>query len=84
MTMQDPIDYCKKNCQSNYQYKNLVTGGNDPSISCKMRYANLVNNTQNLNRASGSTTQATCSTVKNIYTSNGLLIGKLICFSNGN
>lgn len=88
MHMQDPIDYCKKNCPSNYQYKNLVTGGNNPHVTAKMRYANLVNHTKNLNRvsvvttkdkATGNDTQTTCSIVKNTYSSNGLLIQKTIC-----
>jgi hypothetical protein len=93
MTMQDPIDYCKKNCHSSYQYKELATGGNNPHITARMRYANLVNHTKNLNRVSvvttkdkktGDDTQTTCSTVKNTYTPTGILIGKTICVKNGN
>lgn len=93
MYMDGPIDYCKKQCTSDYQYKHLATGGNNPHITANMRYANLVNHTKNLNRVSVVTTKdktngndngTTCSVVKNMYTSNGTLIGKRICVSNSN
>ena len=93
MNIQEPIDYCKKNCSSNYQYKHLATGGNNPHITANMRYANLVNHTKNLNRVSvvttkdkntGHATPTTCSVVKNTYTSNGILISKTVCVSNTN
>ncbi len=93
MNIQEPIDYCKKNCASNYQYKSLVTGGNNPNVTAKMRYANLVNNTNNLNRVpivttkdknTGNDNSTTCSVVKNIYSSNGTLIEKRICVSTNN
>jgi len=40
----DPLQrYCeKKRCESLVQYNKIGTGGNDPSISANMRYAQLV------------------------------------------
>ncbi len=36
--------YCAyQNCQKQVLYKNLKTGGNDTSISCRMKYAQTVN-----------------------------------------
>ena len=36
--------YCEyQNCQKQVLYKKLKTGGNDASISCRMRYAQTVN-----------------------------------------
>lgn len=36
--------YCAyKNCQKQVLYKNLKTGGNDASISSRMRYAQKIN-----------------------------------------
>jgi hypothetical protein len=34
-------------CSADISYNKLVTGGNDPSITKAMRYANLVNNSKN-------------------------------------
>ena len=93
MNMEGPIDYCKKQCPSNYQYKRFATGGNDPHISCKMRYANLVNNTKNLNRIpvstckdqkTGNETPTTSSVVKHTYSPKGIFIGKTVCVNNNN
>jgi len=41
---QDPLQrYCeKKQCDSLVKYNQLGTGGNDPSITANMRYAQLV------------------------------------------
>jgi len=41
---QDPLQrYCeKKRCEGLVKYNKMGTGGNDPSISANMRYAQLV------------------------------------------
>lgn len=41
---QDPLQrYCeKKRCETLVKYNKMGTGGNDPSISANMRYAQLV------------------------------------------
>jgi len=44
MTMPNDIDkYCACKNAEKVSYNKLVTGGNDPSISKKMKYASYVN-----------------------------------------
>ena len=41
------IKFCQeKECQRQIEYKQLKTGGNDPSISNKMRYSQYVQHTK--------------------------------------
>jgi hypothetical protein len=43
----DIIKFCQdKKCQQNIQYNRLKTGGNDPSMSAAMRYAQYVRSTK--------------------------------------
>ena len=36
------FEYCKSKCKSDAQYLKVETGGNDPKISSKMRYSELL------------------------------------------
>ena len=43
----DIIKFCQdRKCQQNIQYNRLKTGGNDPSMSAAMRYAQYVRGTK--------------------------------------
>jgi len=61
-------------CKHSQHYTKNVTGGNDPRISSKMAYANLAKNGHLLNRH-----PVGCSTVKYVYSKNGILLSKIAC-----
>ena len=43
--------YCDyHNCQKNILYKKLKTGGNDPSVSCRMKYAKRIDSVSTLGK----------------------------------
>jgi hypothetical protein len=43
--MNDIVKFCdKKNCEKLIRYNKLVTGGNNPQISCRTRYSQQVQN----------------------------------------
>ena len=36
------FEYCQSNCKPNVQYLKTQTGGNNPNISAKMRYSEIL------------------------------------------
>ena len=57
----DIIQWCNgiksnQTCQSNVQYEKQATGGNDPSITKAMRYAQYVRNAKPHNNNTANTT----------------------------
>jgi hypothetical protein len=79
-----PLNHC---CQKS-NYKRVVTGGNDPTISCKMQYASFVKHNKLFSRYPISCSKQANTGISNppknpyvkyIHTKKGVLLTKLFC-----